>query len=55
MKIDDKFEAFLSAYPEQVFSNALRLREILSANLPDIIEQVDIPGQPSSAHMQGGS
>jgi hypothetical protein len=35
-------EAFLYSYDEQVFSNALKLREVLLANLPDIIEQVDI-------------
>jgi hypothetical protein len=37
-----KVDAFLSQYDEQVFSNALKLREVLFANLPDIIEQLDI-------------
>ena len=45
MKPDNKTEVFLSQYPDEVFSNALKLREILSANLPDIIEQVDIPAK----------
>jgi hypothetical protein len=42
MKEDKKVNSFLSQYDEQVFSKALKLREVLFANLPDIIEQIDI-------------
>ena len=38
-------DAFLSKYDEQVFSNALKLRKVLFANLPDIIEQIDLPAK----------
>ena len=38
-------DAFLTQYDEQVFTNALKLREVLLANLPDIIEQIDIPAK----------
>jgi hypothetical protein len=34
--------SFLSQYDEQVFHNSLKLHEVLFANLPAIIEQVDI-------------
>lgn len=36
---------FLSSYSEPVYSNALRLREILYENLPDVQEQIDIPAR----------
>jgi hypothetical protein len=39
---DKKIDSFLSQYEEQIFQNALALRQLLLANLPDIIEQVDI-------------
>jgi len=42
---DEKVEAFLSSYNEEVYNNAQKLREILFANLPDIIEQVDLPAR----------
>lgn len=42
---DKKIDDFLSNYSEEVFSNALRLREILLANLPNIIEQLDVPAR----------
>lgn len=42
---DKKVDAFLSQYDEQVYNNALKLREILFANLPDIIEQIDLPAK----------
>ena len=45
MTADKKVESFLSQYDEQVFSSALKLRDVLLANLPDIIEQVDIPAK----------
>ena len=38
-------DAFLTQYDEQVFTNALKLREVLLANLPDIIEQIDMPAK----------
>ena len=45
MSIDPKINAFLSQYDEQVYDNALKLREILLANLPDVIEQLDLPAR----------
>ena len=38
-------DAFLTQYDEQVFTNALKVREVLLASLPDIIEQIDIPAK----------
>jgi len=45
MKTDNNIDNFLSQYNEQLFTNALKLREVLLANLPGIIEQVDIPAK----------
>jgi hypothetical protein len=45
MKADKQIETFLSQYKEPVFGYALQLRKILFANLPDIIEQIDIPAK----------
>ena len=45
MSIDPEINAFLSQYDEQVYDNALKLREILLANLPDVIEQLDLPAR----------
>jgi hypothetical protein len=45
MIADQKAENFLSQYDEQIFMRALKLRKILFANLPNIIEQVDIPAR----------
>ena len=45
MITDKQIDEFLSQYDEQVFVNALKLRKILFANLPDIIEQIDIPAR----------
>jgi hypothetical protein len=39
---DKQIEAFLSQYDEDVFKNAVALRNVLSANLPGIVEQFDI-------------
>src|SRR4051812_16320620 len=36
---------FLSRYSEEVFTNALTLREVLLANFPDVIEQIDVPAK----------
>ena len=43
MTTDKKIDEFLSNYSEEVFTNALKLREVLFANLPKIIEQIDVP------------
>ncbi len=45
MAEDKKAIVFLSQYDEQVCSNAIRLREMLFANLPGITEQIDIPAK----------
>ena len=42
---EKQIDEFLSQYDEQVFVNALKLRKILLANLPGIIEQLDIPAR----------
>ena len=43
--MDKKINDFLSNYSEGVFTNTLRLREVLLANLPEIIEQLDLPAK----------
>ena len=45
MASEKQIEAFLSQYDVQFFENAQKLRKILFANLPDIIEQIDIPAK----------
>jgi len=45
MTTDKKIDEFLSSYSEEIFTNALKLRETLFAYLPGIIEQVDIPAR----------
>jgi hypothetical protein len=45
METNKNIDDFLSQYDEQVFRNALTLRKIIFANLPDIIEQIDIPAR----------
>lgn len=42
---DKEIEAFLSPCNEQVFRNALNLREILLTHFPNIIEQIDVPAK----------
>jgi len=42
---DKKVKDFLSQYDGLVYNNALKLRELLFANLPDIIEQIDLPAR----------
>jgi hypothetical protein len=42
MKEDREIKFFLSQYDEQILRNALKLREVLFANLPGIIEQIDL-------------
>lgn len=41
----EKIESFLAQYDEQVFTNALKLRAIILAGLPDITEQLDLPAK----------
>jgi hypothetical protein len=41
MSVDPKVDAFLSQYDD----NALRLREVILTNLPEIIEQIDLPAR----------
>lgn len=41
----NNIESFLSPYDEQVIRNAMLLREVLFKNLPNIIEQIDLPAQ----------
>lgn len=45
MEARNKIDDFLSGYSEEVFTNALELRNVLFANLPGITEQVDIPAK----------
>lgn len=40
-KTGKEIEMFLSQYDAEVYKNALALREIIFANLPNIIEQID--------------
>ena len=42
---DVKIHSFLSKYDEKVIENAIQLREIIFANLPNITEQLDIPAK----------
>ena len=42
---NQKIDSFLSQYDESVYSSALQLREVLLANLPGIIEQLDVPAK----------
>lgn len=43
--LSQNIDDFLSAYEEQVVNNAFKIRELLLANLPNIIEQVDLPAK----------
>ena len=45
MPPEKNIDQFLSLYPEHVFTNALQLRELLFSELPDIIEQLDLPAR----------
>jgi hypothetical protein len=45
MKIDKRIDEFLSNYDEEVFTNALKLRDVLLVNLSAIIEQIDFPAK----------
>lgn len=41
----DNIEFFFSSYDEQVIRNAQLLRKVLFNNLPNIIEQIDLPAK----------
>ena len=41
----DNIEFFFSSYEEQVIRNAQLLRKVLFNNLPNIIEQIDLPAK----------
>ena|SRR5665213_3218254 len=45
MATNTEIDNFLSSYSDEVFSSALKLREVVSKSLPDIIEQIDIPAK----------
>jgi hypothetical protein len=45
MATNDNIDSFLSQYDENVIKKALALREVLLKNLPDIIEQIDLPAK----------
>ncbi len=45
MERTNKVDDFLSQYDEHIFKNAIALRNVIIANLPNIIEQVDIPAR----------
>jgi hypothetical protein len=45
MKAPQDILQFLSGYKEEVFNRALMLREIVLKNLPDIVEQLDLPAR----------
>ena len=44
-KLPATLNIFLSQYDEPVYENAVRLRELLLATLPGIIEQIDLPAK----------
>ncbi len=45
MEANKEIENFLSNYDPAIVANALKLRATIMANLPGIIEQVDIPAK----------
>lgn len=45
MQAPNDIVQFLSGYKEEVFKNALALREVILKNLPGIIEQIDMPAK----------
>jgi hypothetical protein len=45
MTANNNIDNFLSQYNETVIKNSLMLREVLLKNLPDIIEQIDLPAK----------
>lgn len=45
MSEDPKITVFLSQYDKSVYTNAIKLPEALLANLPGIIEKLDLPAR----------
>ena len=45
MSSESEVNTFLSQYDDQVYDNAIKLREIVLANLPEIIELIDLPAR----------
>ena len=45
MKEDKELNEFLSKYDDTVFTNAIKLREVVLENLPGITEQIDLPAK----------
>ncbi len=45
MSNDINIDSFLSQYNEEVFTRALKLRELLLSSLPGITEQLDLPAK----------
>lgn len=45
MSTENQIDSFLSQYDEEVFSNALKLRKVILATLPGIMEQIDLPAR----------
>ena len=39
---DNKIDEFLSQFDEEVYCNAIKLRELLLVNLPKVTEQIDL-------------
>ena len=44
-EVNKEIEEFLSKYDKEVYNNAMELRKLLLENLPNIIEQLDIPAK----------
>ena len=45
MKLDQNILSFLGNYDEKIVSRILKLREVVLSNLPEIIEQLDLPAR----------
>src|ERR1051326_4721095 len=45
MTTSKETELFLSQYSDEIFGNAMKLRGVILANLPNITEQLDIPAK----------
>lgn len=45
MKEDERLKIFLANYDKLIANKVMKLRKVLSANLPGIIEQVDLPAR----------
>jgi hypothetical protein len=45
VKEDERLKIFLANYDKPIVNQVMKLRKVLSANLPGIIEQVDLPAR----------